>query len=82
MLCASGHGVCYLQQCVRMLQHKILIVTLTEQTNSNWHAGAGQKKAREMWFLARLYTAADALSMGLVNKVVPLHDLETETLVW
>jgi 1,4-dihydroxy-2-naphthoyl-CoA synthase len=29
----------------------------------------GQKKAREMWFLARLYSAADALGMGLVNKV-------------
>ncbi|WIA08998.1 hypothetical protein OEZ85_008412 [Tetradesmus obliquus] len=42
----------------------------------------GQKKAREMWFLARLYDAQQALDMGLVNKVVPLQQLEQETLVW
>eukprot|EP00878_Enallax_costatus_P002351 GHUV01002527.1.p1 GENE.GHUV01002527.1~~GHUV01002527.1.p1 ORF type:complete len:336 (+),score=103.71 GHUV01002527.1:2133-3140(+) len=42
----------------------------------------GQKKAREMWFLARLYDAQEAERMGLVNKVVPLHQLEEETLVW
>lgn len=42
----------------------------------------GQKKAREMWFLARLYDAQQALDMGLVNKVVPLDQLETETLAW
>lgn len=43
---------------------------------------AGQKKAREMWFLARMYTAQQALDMGLVNTVVPLDRLEQETLVW
>ena len=42
----------------------------------------GQKKAREMWFTARLYSAKDALDMGLVNAVVPLADLETETVAW
>ncbi|KAK9798990.1 hypothetical protein WJX73_009442 [Symbiochloris irregularis] len=42
----------------------------------------GQKRAREMWFLARLYSAQDAYGMGLVNKVVPLAELETETLIW
>ncbi|GFR46797.1 hypothetical protein Agub_g8429 [Astrephomene gubernaculifera] len=42
----------------------------------------GQKKAREMWFLARLYDAQEALRMGLVNTVVPLDKLEEETLVW
>jgi naphthoate synthase len=42
----------------------------------------GEKKAREMWFLARLYNASDALKMGLVNTVVPLAELETETAVW
>eukprot|EP00879_Flechtneria_rotunda_P012857 GHRR01013425.1.p1 GENE.GHRR01013425.1~~GHRR01013425.1.p1 ORF type:complete len:230 (+),score=55.75 GHRR01013425.1:702-1391(+) len=42
----------------------------------------GQKKAREMWFLARLYDAQEAVQMGLVNKVVPLQQLEEETLVW
>ena len=42
----------------------------------------GQKKAREIWFLCRQYSAADALDMGLVNKVVPLADVEKETLVW
>ena len=43
---------------------------------------SGQKKAREMWFLARLYDAQQALEMGLVNTVVPLERLEEETLVW
>lgn len=42
----------------------------------------GQKKAREIWFLCRQYNAAEALEMGLVNKVVPLADLERETLQW
>ena len=42
----------------------------------------GQKRAREMWFLARLYDAQQALQMGLVNTVVPLEQLEAETLQW
>jgi len=42
----------------------------------------GQKKAREMWFLARLYDAQQALTMGLVNTVVPLAELEKETVKW
>ena len=42
----------------------------------------GQKRAREIWFLARLYSAEDALRMGLVNTVVPLAQLEEETAVW
>ena len=42
----------------------------------------GQKKAREIWFLCRQYDAAQALDMGLVNTVVPLADLETETVRW
>jgi len=42
----------------------------------------GQKKAREIWFLCRQYTAEEALQMGLVNCVVPLEDLEEETLKW
>ncbi len=42
----------------------------------------GQKKAREIWFLCRQYTASEALEMGLVNKVVPLADLENETIAW
>ena len=42
----------------------------------------GQKKAREIWFLCRQYSAQEALEMGLVNKVVPLKDLESETLAW
>ncbi len=45
-------------------------------------ACAGQKRAREMWFLARLYDAQQALQMGLVNTVVPLARLEEETTVW
>lgn len=42
----------------------------------------GQKKAREIWFLCRLYTAAEALEMGLVNKVVPYDLLEDEVVDW
>ena len=42
----------------------------------------GQKKAREIWFLCRQYDAAEALEMGLVNTVVPLAGLESETLKW
>ncbi len=42
----------------------------------------GQKKAREIWFLCRQYDAEQALEMGLVNKVVPLAELETETMQW
>src|ERR1043165_3468776 len=42
----------------------------------------GQKKAREIWFLCRQYDAQQALQMGLVNTVVPLDQLETETLKW
>ncbi len=42
----------------------------------------GQKKAREIWFLCRQYDAEEALRMGLVNCVVPLAELEAETLKW
>src|SRR5205814_6829566 len=42
----------------------------------------GQKKAREIWLLCDQYGAQEALQMGLVNKVVPLDQLEEETLDW
>ncbi len=42
----------------------------------------GQKKAREIWFLCRQYNAQQALEMGLVNCVVPVNELEQETLKW
>lgn len=42
----------------------------------------GQKKAREIWYLCRQYNAEQALEMGLVNCVVPLEQLEQETLQW
>ncbi len=42
----------------------------------------GQKKAREIWFLCDQYDAQDALQMGLVNKVVPLEELENTTVAW
>ncbi len=44
--------------------------------------GVGQKKAREIWFLCRQYNAQEALDMGLVNKVVPISQLEEEGLAW
>ncbi|MDT3386755.1 MAG: 1,4-dihydroxy-2-naphthoyl-CoA synthase [Bacteroidota bacterium] len=42
----------------------------------------GQKKAREIWFLCRQYSAKEAEQMGLVNKVVPLEHLEDECVEW
>jgi len=45
-------------------------------------ATVGLKKAREIWYLCRQYSAAEALQMGLVNTVVPLERLESETVSW
>ncbi len=42
----------------------------------------GQKKAREIWFLCEQYTAKEAETMGMVNKVVPLEELEDTTVEW
>ena len=42
----------------------------------------GVKKAKEVWFLLRLYSAEEALEMGLVNAVIPVEDLERETVAW
>ncbi|PIX99948.1 MAG: 1,4-dihydroxy-2-naphthoyl-CoA synthase [Hydrogenophilales bacterium CG_4_9_14_3_um_filter_59_35] len=42
----------------------------------------GLKKAKEIWFLCRQYDAREALAMGLVNTVVPLAELENETVKW
>ena len=45
-------------------------------------AHIGQKKAREIWFMCRQYDAHEALEMGLVNTVVPVAELEAETVSW
>jgi naphthoate synthase len=42
----------------------------------------GVKRAKEIWFLCRLYTADEALRMGLANAVVPVEELERETVAW
>ncbi|MCB1667485.1 MAG: enoyl-CoA hydratase-related protein [Porticoccaceae bacterium] len=42
----------------------------------------GEKKAREIWFMCKRYTAQEALEMGLVNKVVPAADLVAEVTAW
>ena len=42
----------------------------------------GQKKAREIWYLCRRYSAKEALDMGLINAVVPLAELEDTTIRW
>lgn len=42
----------------------------------------GQKKAREIWYLCKQYNAQEALDMGLVNKVVPLEEIEDVTVAW
>jgi naphthoate synthase len=45
-------------------------------------AQVGQRKAKEIWFLCRRYSAREALAMGLVNTVVALEELEEETVRW
>jgi len=45
-------------------------------------ANVGQKKSREIWFLCRQYNADQALEMGLINAVVPIEELEIETMKW
>jgi naphthoate synthase len=45
-------------------------------------ASVGQKKAREIWFMTRQYDAQEALVMGLINTVVPVDQLEAETVSW
>jgi naphthoate synthase len=42
----------------------------------------GDKRAREIWYLCRRYSAEEAFEMGMVNKVVPLAELESETIAW
>jgi len=42
----------------------------------------GQKRAREIWYLCRQYSAEEAYEMGMVNKVVPLNELEKEGVKW
>ncbi len=42
----------------------------------------GQKRAREIWFLCRQYSADEAFQMGMVNKVVPVEELEEEGIKW
>src|SRR5436305_4204041 len=42
----------------------------------------GEKRARELWFLCRRYTAAEAFQMGLANKIVPAEDLDAEVESW
>jgi len=42
----------------------------------------GVKRAKEIWFLCRLYEASEALEMGLVNAVAPASELERETVAW
>ena len=69
MLALAGYDVC---SCKRWSSYNLRCTRLC----------VGQKRAREMWFLARMYDAQQALQMGLVNTVVPLDQLEPETLVW
>ena len=42
----------------------------------------GEKKAREMWYMCRRYSAQEALQMGLVNTVVPAEELDAEVQRW
>ena len=51
-------------------------------TATNATPAVGEKRAKEIWFLCRQYDAQEALAMGLVNTVVPLAELENETVKW
>lgn len=42
----------------------------------------GDKKAREIWYLCRRYSAQEALAMGMINRVVPDDQLDTEVALW
>ena len=79
------HIVCDLtiarQRCIRTNRSKV------GSFDGGYGAGylarmVGHKKAREIWYLCRQYSAGEALDMGLVNTVVPLEQLEAETVQW
>ncbi|KAH7282148.1 hypothetical protein KP509_35G014700 [Ceratopteris richardii] len=69
-------------QCVVGHSSHFLLLRGTGSFEGYCNIQIGQKKAREMWFLARFYTAKEALDMGLINTVVPLAQLEGETVRW
>src|SRR5262249_15215840 len=48
----------------------------------SWAGLVGERRAREIWFLCRRYSAAEAFQMGLVNKVVPAEELDAEVEAW
>ena len=59
-----------------------VVCDLTIASENARFGQTGQKKAREIWFLCRQYSAKEAEEMGLVNKVVPFDRLEEETIEW
>jgi 1,4-dihydroxy-2-naphthoyl-CoA synthase len=69
-----------MQSLVR--QVRWLDLLMADMVQVCWHAHVGQKKAREIWFMTRQYDAQEALDMGLVNTVVPIAELEAETVSW
>ncbi|MEY3858335.1 MAG: hypothetical protein RL290_929, partial [Actinomycetota bacterium] len=62
--------------------HVLHVVCDLTVAADNAKFGQTQKKAREIWFMTRQYNAQEALDMGLVNTVVPLAELEAETVSW
>ena len=59
-----------------------LVCDLTIASENAIFGIVGQKKAREIWFLCRQYSAKEAEEMGMVNKVVPIERLEDECVEW
>ena len=55
---------------------------MRDMDQATWLRIVGHKKAKEIWYLCRQYDAQEALEMGLVNTVVPLDQLEKETVKW
>ncbi|KAK9108101.1 hypothetical protein Syun_024112 [Stephania yunnanensis] len=85
----AGYGSSIMSRLVSMLINDLNRTNALHQSihgvKHKWICPAPRgwtKKAREMWFLARFYTASEAEKMGLVNTVVPLEKLEQETVKW
>ena len=74
----SGHVAAALQA----IPHSILLKGQDGFGASYLARMVGQKKAREIWFLCRQYSAREAEEMGMVNKVVPLAELEDTCVEW
>ena len=78
----KGIGIALAARIVRKFKEDTFRIMEEEPERLAEVKGISEKKAREIWYLCRQYTADEALEMGLVNKVVPFDDLEDECMAW